>query len=76
MPSVAPQHTNRSRRLLSRVHAASQAGKRKKARRIAEDWLRSSEAKRVALHMAYRVMPVHSRPDESELEAILGRIDP
>ena len=38
-------------------------------------WLRSFEARRLAVHLAYRKMPARYRPHKSELNAIAKELD-
>jgi Reverse transcriptase (RNA-dependent DNA polymerase) len=63
-------------KLLKRIRAAVEAGKHKRAKWLLIQWLRSRDAKRLAVRLACRQMPWHQRPDKSELDAIAARIDP
>ena len=47
-----------------------------KGHRFVVEWLRSFEAKRLAVRLAYRAMPAHRRPNRSELDAIAEQLDP
>jgi hypothetical protein len=76
MAIVTRKHHKLAGKQLKRIRAAVQDGKRKKARWLGEEWLRSFEAKRLAAHMAYRKMPVHYRPEKSELDAIAKALNP
>jgi hypothetical protein len=59
MAIVTQKHRKRPGKLLKRIRAAVQAGKRKKANWLVVEWLRSPEAKRLAGRWAYRAMPAH-----------------
>jgi hypothetical protein len=79
---LSPGHANRhsqtqktASKLLKRIRAAVQAGKRKKTNWLVVEWLRSLEAKRLAVRLAYRAMPAHRRPERSDLNAIALHLD-
>jgi hypothetical protein len=76
MANARPKQPYSAKRLLKRIRAARQAGKSKKVRWLVEEWLRSYQAKRLAVRLAYRKMPKHCRPDKSELDAIAKALDP
>jgi hypothetical protein len=76
MSIVTPKHRKQSGKLLKRIRAAVQAGKWKKANWLILEWLRSPEAKRLAVRLARRNMKVHCRPHKSELDAIAEHLDP
>ena len=75
MAIVTQKHGKRPGKQLKRIRAAVQAGKWKKVNWLVVEWLRSFEAKRLAVRMAYKKMKAH-RPDKSELDAIAARLDP
>jgi hypothetical protein len=70
------KHRRRPSKLLKRIRAAVQAGKPKKAKSFAEEFLRSFDAKRLAVRLAYRAMSPHRRPKKSGLDAIARNLDP
>ena len=75
MSIVTPKHRKRPSKLLKRIRAAVQVGKWKKVNSLVVEWLRSFEAKRLAVRLACRKMK-DCRPDKSELDAIAARLDP
>jgi Reverse transcriptase (RNA-dependent DNA polymerase) len=76
MPIVTRKHRKRPSKHLKRIRAAVQAGKWKKANWLIVEWLRSPEAKRLAVRLARRKMKCHCRPHKSELDAIAEHLDP
>ena len=76
MPIVTQKHRKRPGKLLKRIRAAVQAGKWKKVNWLVVEWLRSFEAKRLAVRLAYRKMKPHRRPKKSEWDAIAFALDP
>jgi hypothetical protein len=76
MAIVTRKHRKWPSKQLKRIRAAVQAGKRKKAKWLAIEFLRSREAKRLAVRLAYRAMPLHRRPHRSKLDAIAEALDP
>src|SRR5262245_45841427 len=75
MPFVTTKHRKRPRKLLKRIRAAVQSGKWKKVNWLVVEWLRSYEAKRLAVRLACRAMRPHNRPDKSELDAFAKALD-
>jgi hypothetical protein len=76
MAMVTRKHRKQPSKHLKRIRAAVQAGKWKKANWLVVEWLRSFEAKRLAVRLACRKMKFHRRPDKSELDAIAEHLDP
>jgi hypothetical protein len=76
MALVTRKLRKRTSKQLKRIRAAVQAGKWKKVEWLIVEWLRSLDAKRLAVRLAYRKMPKHCRPARSKLDAIAKELDP
>jgi hypothetical protein len=76
MGIVTHKHRKKPGKLLKRIRAAVQAGKSKKAKGLAIEFLRSFEARELATRLACRAMPAYRRPDKPELDAIVAALDP
>ena len=76
MSIVTPKHRKQPSKLLKRIRAAVQAGKWKKVNWLVVEWLRSPEAKRLAVRLARRKMKLHCPPHKSESDVIAEHLDP
>jgi hypothetical protein len=61
--------------MLEQIRVAHQAGKRRRADYLTQQYLRSRDAKDVAVVQAYRKLKVHRRPDSNELPVIAERLN-
>jgi hypothetical protein len=75
MAIVTQKHRKRPTKQLKRIRDAVQAGKLPKARWLSQEFLRSHNAKRLAVRLAFRRMRIGSRPDKSELDPIAKGLD-
>ena len=76
MPALSRIDQKRLRVLLRPIREASRAGKWKKADWQTVHFLRSFEAKQLAVRLAYKAMPPLARPNAGELDAFAADMDP